>query len=192
MRILKVRGEGSVSEFPNLVIINFVVTSLNYNYDQAIQELNNLTNILRQDIKQELKTINFYVTPKYQRQNNDNIFLGYEAVHELELQLPYDKEMLNNLIQTISESKAKASFRINFSIENIEVLRQKAISEAVKDAQNNANVIASSANVKIGKILNIDYTTQHMPFRSMQMANIEPKPIMFQEQVTVEWEILDY
>src|SRR5690554_4699903 len=134
MRILKVRGEGSVSEFPNLVIINFVVTSLNYNYDQAIQELNNLTNILRQDIKQELKTINFYVTPKYQRQNNDNIFLGYEAVHELELQLPYDKEMLNNLIQTISESKAKASFRINFSIENIEVLRQKAISEAVKDA----------------------------------------------------------
>ena len=51
-----------------------MVKSLDYNYDRAIQELNNLTQILKQDLNQELKTINFYVTPKYQRQNHDDIF----------------------------------------------------------------------------------------------------------------------
>lgn len=207
MRILKVKGEGKTTFSPNLVVINFTITVKDYNYDQAINELNYKTDILKQDIKKanfsrdDLKTVNFYIDTDYKRQNNENLFLGYKAVHELKLQFSFEKNILNNLLRIISNSKSEASFRISFELEDKFSLKNEALANAVNNTKNNALIIANSAGIKLGKILNIYYSEQMEPFYetlqvetfSLKSSNIDivPEDLEINEEVVIEFEIED-
>lgn len=207
MRVLKVRGVGKVVHYADLVVVNFTVMSKDYTYDKAINELNYKTEILKQDIEKanfsrdELKTINFYINPEYRFQNNENIFLGFKAIHELKLEFTFDKVVLNNLLKIISNSKSEATFNLSFEVKDKTLIKGEALRSAVKDAKNNANIIANSAEIKLGKILNIEYLNQFVPFRStLRIDNpeiktsdvdITPEDVIISSEVIIEWEIED-
>jgi uncharacterized protein len=208
-RVLTVQGTGRVSQEPDTVVMRFSIVSTNKDYDQAMNDLNQRTAILKRDIvklgfpKEEIKTTNFNVSTEYDYINGKQVFRGYTARHDLKLEFPINKEQLNQLIRTVSTSGADAEFSISFEIKDKEGFHQLVLQDAVNKAKRNAKTMAQTAEVRLGKILRINYSEQDLiqpMFRIEQMSlaastediDIEPEDVVSTDTVTIEWEIEDY
>ncbi|MDF2700104.1 MAG: hypothetical protein K0Q49_1660 [Haloplasmataceae bacterium] len=205
MRIIRVKGTGTVSETPNLIVIHFTVKGEDFNYDEAMRKLNERTAILRNDIIKagfsgdDLKTTNFSVDTKYSYHNNQNIFQGYVAKHDLKLEFDFNRIVLNNLLSILSKSNSKAEYSINFEVKDKEQFKKQLLANSVKDAMEKAEVIAQTANVKLGNILNIIYDFSNVIYRSNVMlenmitstkdVDIVPEDVEATDYVTMEWQI---
>ncbi len=207
MRILRVRGDGRVSRSPDLIVFSFTITSLNVVYDKAMDDLNNRTAFLIQDIikagftRDDLKTTNFSVNTEYKYQNGDNVFLGYKAIHELKLEFAYNQNILNNLLRILSDSKSEALYIINFEVKDKQSFKNEVLKDAVNNAGQNASVIADTASIKLGKILNINYEDRDIVYRSKayledtmvktSAIDIVPEDVQGTDSVIIEWESED-
>lgn len=210
MRVLSIKGTGKVSKKPDLIVIGFKIVSDNFNYDDALNDLNRRTNILRQDIvsagfdRDDLKTTNFNIDTKYKYEKGQSYFIGYKASHDLKLEFNYNRGLLNKLLKIVSVSEANSEFKIYFEVKDKENFKNELLKNAVENARKNALVIADTAEVKLGKILNINYDWQEIVFRSqvvMEEMNlyesknsidIVPEDVKASDTVSIEWEIEDY
>jgi len=207
MRVLKVKGVGNVSQSPDLIVILFKLISKDYDYDKAVNELNNRTVILRNDVvkagfsKDDLKTTHFSIKTDYEYRNGQNVFLGYIAKHELKLEFDFNKNVLGNLLRIISASEADPEYQILFEVKDKRSFKDAVLNDAVYNAKQNASVIANAASIQLGKILNINYDYSEISYRSnvvleeMMMAtsqiDIVPEDVLGTDSVIIEWEIED-
>ncbi|QVK17438.1 SIMPL domain-containing protein [Mycoplasmatota bacterium] len=207
MRILKVKGVGKSTKTPDSVVILFKIISKGYDYDKVINDLNERTAILRNDIvkagfaKEDLKTTNFTIDTEYKYKDGENIFTGYKAVHELKLEFDFNQIILNNLLRTLSTSEADPEYKIVFEVKDKRAFKDEILVDAVNNAKQNASVISNAASVKLGKIMNIDYDYRDIVYRSgvvleKAMLNstsldIYPEDVTGTDTVFIEWEIED-
>ncbi len=207
MRILSVKGVGQVSKIPDLMVVNFEIMSQSYDYDKAMNELNKRTNILKQDImkanfsKEDLKTTDYSIDTDYKYENNEKIFLGYKAIHQLRLEFDYKQEVLNQLINIVSKSDAEPVYRLSFEVKDKQSFKDEVLTDAVLNAKQSASVIAKSAGIKLGKILNINYNVPEIMIRSSlvlenqmleaSQVSITPEEIKETDSITIEYEIED-
>lgn len=210
LRILSVKGTGNVSKSPDLIVVKFKIVSENYDYTDALNDLNYRTEELKNNIvkagfsKDDLKTTNFNVEQKYKYKDGKNIFIGYQAQHELKLEFDYNRMVLNDLLRIMSSSKANPEFRIFFEVKDKEGYKNEVLEDAVNDAKEKAKVISTTAHVKLGKVVNIDYDFQTIPYRSNvvlkdislseKASNIDivPEDVKATDYVNMEFEIEDY
>ncbi len=207
MRTLRIKGTGKASRQPDLIVVNFKIVSEDYNYDEALNNLNKRTALLRQDIvkagfnRDDLKTTNFNINTKYRYEDGQSYFDGYRASHDLKLEFPYNRLLLNQLLKIVSISNANAEFKIFFEVDDKEDFKNELLRNAVENAKKNALVITDAAGVKLGKILNITYDWQEILSRSklkMEMSEIQngidvvPEDVEAGDTVSIEWEIEDY
>lgn len=208
MRRLKVKGVGRASQSPDLIVIHFELKSSDYNYDKALRDLNARTVILRQDIekagfsKNDLKTTNYSINTDYRYEKGEKIFLGYIAKHNMKLEFDYDMTKLNQLIQTISDSVADPEYNIKFEIKDKRAFKDKILTDAVKQAKQNASVIADASNIKLGRIIEITYQFNEIQviqsnllveksLAANQSLDIVPEDIEGSDSVLIEYEIED-
>lgn len=102
-RELRITGEGKLSLTPDVVVISLPVESICELYSEAIDCLNQKTEIVLDILKKnylnkkDLKTTNFDIREewKYYRDNNrDAELIGFKASHDLKLELPLDNELI--------------------------------------------------------------------------------------------------
>lgn len=207
MRVIKVKGVGNVTKQPDLVVIQFKIISKGYDYDKVMNDLNERTAILRNDIvkagfaKEDLKTTNFSIDTEYKYKDGENIFTGYKALHDLKLEFDYNQIILNNLLRTISSSEADPEYRILFEVKDKRAFKDEILTDAVNNAKQNASVIANASSVKLGNILNITYDYREIPYRSSVVLektmlnssslDIYPEDVTGTDTVFIEWEIED-
>lgn len=207
MRVFKVKGVGNVSKTPDLVVVHFKIISKGNDYDKVMNDLNQRTGILRNDIvkagfsKEDLKTTNFSIDTEYKYQDGQNVFLGYKAEHDLKLEFDYNQIVLNNLLRTISTSESDPEYRIVFEVKDKRAFKDKVLTDAVNNAKQNAMVIADAASVQLGKILNIIYDYRNIVYQSSVMLektminssnlDIYPEDVTATDTVLIEWEIED-
>jgi uncharacterized protein len=211
-RTLTVRGRGVASADPDLTVLSFNVVGRDPSYSAAVEELNRRVEALRSDLeavgveRTRLKTTDFDVEDhrRYDSDTREHVFVGYEASHGLRLELPLEKELLNNVLGRVAHSASEASVEISFDVSDRKGLRRRAMRAAVEDAQESAWVLAEASGATLGEIVSVDYSFVEVrtrrfsygyrrPGLAMEEAlpapDVEPEALDAEEGVTVVWEI---
>jgi uncharacterized protein len=210
-RKMTIQGYGQVHSAPDRVVLLFRANETHKEYETAVVRLNKNVEKLRQDLewlgikRTDLKTSNFTVTTQYDYSLGKQRLTGYQAAHDLRLEMPFTQSMLNQVLNKIANGQAEVEVSIQFDVSESEELKRHAIEEAVLDAQTKAAAIAKSARVNLGKIIAIHYgetqsQVEYQPQVLRAMAkgeatsaapDIQPQDIRAEENVTITWEILD-
>ncbi|MGE5581863.1 MAG: SIMPL domain-containing protein [Bacillota bacterium] len=206
-RTVRVQGRAVVAAEPDLAILNFELEARDYDYERSSLELNRRVELLRGELekagveRKALKTTNFKIDTDYEWQNSKRIFKGYKASHDLILELPFEREVLNRVVRTVAESASEAEMRISFGVKDEEKLRRTALAKSVAVARRNAEVLAEAAGVSLGEIIDIEYGWTEVRLRSSFQLNadmvceaasgpdFEPTEVEAEESVSVVWEI---
>jgi uncharacterized protein YggE len=207
---ISVRGVGNVSMPPDVTVISFELSALNYVYTRAVEELNERVANLRKEINAvgvdptRLKTTSFGVQAKHVYEHDRHVFKGWFAEHRMRLELGVDRDLLNRALQAVATGRSEAKFRIGFEVHDKAAAREAVLADATRTARRNADAIASAAGCRLGKVLRVEYGWSEIRFRSldyeisreargvdaaMAAPDIEPEDIEAQDTVTVVWEL---
>jgi len=211
MRNIRVTGTAAVSEKPDLVVITFRVSSLEYQFKTCMEKLAISTEQLREDLasvgleRDSIKTTRFDVDVKYEydRKREQSFFKGYEAIHNLKVEFPFTQKYLNEVLNVLSNTESQTTFRISFQISDPEPLRQQALTDAVKNSREKAEVLARAAGVNLGEVVHIDYSWGEIRIRperevceleclceSAAEHDVTPEDIDVSDTVTITWSIM--
>ncbi len=211
MRMLKVQGKGRVNLEPDVVTLSFDVETKSKDYAECLQSLNARAEDLRTSMtaagldRAELKTSAFNVRVETQYKDGQHIFASYCASHNMKIELPVDKELLNRALRQIAQGHSGAEIKLNFSVKDKDALRKLVLLDAVRTAKNNAETLASASGMKLGKLQQIDYgwSEVHIYDREASMicdapavmqdvdsaTDIEPEDVTAEDIVTLVYEI---
>ena len=212
-RTIRVQGLGRVTTDPDRVVLTFGVTATDEQYGASIEKLNLLVEDLRNRMegvgveRRDLTSSDFSVSPRYEKEKiyprERRVLVGYEASHRLRLEMPIDRERLNEVLQVVSESRSAPRVSISFATSDEEGLRLRAIEAAVEQASRNAESIAKAAGLKLKEIQDIEYGWSEVRIHRYAYAlearmadegpasapDIEPGELTASESVTVRWRV---
>lgn len=214
IKTLRVTGEAKISVKPDVVVLSFPFEVSNIDYNTAVKKLNEGLESLRVAVascgmkREDLKTTSFSVTKKteWDHSRATRIFTGYEASHDVHLEFLYDKSYLNQVLSKILETCTDVEFKIDFkaSADSAKIAEEEMLSLAVSNAHKNATILADSAGIKLGSIINIDYSHSTIRYEEeyeievhtrhcIQLApiEIEPENLKGKKTVTITWLIED-
>ena len=209
VRSLKVQGRGHVSAEPDLVTLSFDIEAHSMEYAKSLHHLNKRVDALRNDISSsgldtaELRTGSFSVRVATRYENDVSVFDGYYASHRMRIELPLEKELLNEVLLSIAKGHSGAEFNLSFSVRDKAALRKKALEQAVQEARGNAEVLAAAAGVKLGKLIQMDYGWAEVRLYEQDVdmycesasalenhaPDIEPEEVTASDNVTLVYEI---
>lgn len=207
MRTIRVRGSAKVWKAPDWVVIRFSISSIKPEYEKCMEQLAVYTENLRQELNtvglgpENLKTTDFDIDTYYETVKSKSVFKGYEASHDLTVEFPFTKDYLNKVLRALSKTKSGASFRVSFTVKDPEPMRQQALAEAIKNSRDKAQILAETAGVSLGKILQIDYSWSEVHIRpSLALSNeiapmaapefdFTPSDVNVSDSVSVIWAI---
>ena len=212
MRLITVQGEGKVTQSPDTIELNVELVTLNKDYEKMMEEAISKLNLLYYHLtsigfdKNDIQTSDFTINAKYESVSDNvgnykNEFVGYEARQNIVLEFPMDIAFLGEAIGAITRSVVKPNISIRFTIKDKQSVINDLLENAVEDAINKANILASASGVKLGEVQTIDYKrqdyriysdTQLMPnaMYSMEKIDIVPKDIELSEYVIMSFEIV--
>lgn len=212
-RTITVKGTGQASLPPDYIEIPLYLESRDEQYDQAIelasQKLEELQHCLEEIgfKKEDLKTSSFTVDTDYEQVKDEEgnyvrVFRGYIVRHRLTFGFDFNHEKLGDVIQVISNCPAHPEFSIQYQLKHESALKSLILQDAVKQATEQANVLAQAAGVTLGPIQVIDYdwsTISYQPRElllsesanySMAMMDLQPQDISATDYVTIVWELI--
>ncbi len=209
MSVIKVDGKGYIATEPDIVKLSFYVETKARDYEECLRTLNARTEDLRQSMEAsglarvQLKTSNFKVRVETKYKNREDIFSGYSASHSMQIELPMENELLNQVLHHVARTHSGANITLSFSVKDMDSLRKKALEQAVMTAREKAETIASAAGVKLGKPIQIYenagrgiYTEEFSLICSPIdidndeiKADIEPANVRAEAEVTIMYQI---
>jgi uncharacterized protein len=212
-RKLQITGKGKLSVAPDMVILSFDASAHEWEYEKTVNALNRKVEELRTIIeavgveRKNLKTKDFGIRKETVRnkQTDTYEFNGFSASHDLELELPLDKSIINQLLGQIAKGMDNLDFSIAFGVKDASKQQQQLILQAIAKARENATLIAGATGVELLEILDIDYTYRELTIRSQRHGyrlyeadvqttydatpDFEPDDIDVSETVTITWRI---
>ena len=211
MRLMKVQGKGYVSAEPDMVTLSFGVESKARDYEESVRNLNARAEDLRASMsasgldRARLKTTSFSVRVDTLYKNGQHLFAGYVASHQMQIEIPMDKTLLNKVLSHVAQGHSGAEIRLEFSVKDRDALRKNALTQAVKAAKDNAETLASAAGVTLGKLVQMDYGWSEVRIYDRQAsmlcegpdammasgADIEPEDVAAEDSVTLVFQITE-
>ena len=191
-KTITVQGSSSVTAAPTIAYISIGVTTFNKNAAAAQSE-----NAVKMDRvyktlaslgtkKDNIKTVNYNISPRYDYKNNVATLAGYNVINSIRVTVTDLKKVSDVLDMTVKEG-VNQSNSISFGVTDTERdrLYLQALSQAVVNAKEKANTIASAAGITISKPANIiEGSSAHFVqpnYRAMDMAKMAseaaPTPI---------------
>ena len=213
-RQISVKGIGSVSAKPDLVVIlmNFDTSDKDYpkTMSRAAKELDALKNAIKGIgfDPADLKTTDFSINSEFESvkdQHGDykRIFRGYGARHCLKLEFDFTMPKLSETLFAISNCPTKPEFSIKFSVKDKNAVSEELLISATNNARAKAEILAKAAGVKLVELISIDYSWGELHLYSdTQYADelceaaptsgsidISPEDIDVKDTVTFTWSI---
>lgn len=213
-RVISVSGEGVVEAVPDIASIVIGVVTQAATAREAVSENTTATAAVLASLneaaieKRDIATSGFSVQPRYNYQRNGNgeapKIEGYEARNTLTVRVR-DLSKLGGILDAAVTTGSNQVGGISFDVAETTPLLDKARSEAVADARRKAEIFASAAGVKLGRVLAIDTGSNRwvpqprgmaLQARADVMSASAPVPIeageqSFRANVAVTWEIVD-
>jgi uncharacterized protein len=175
-------GEGKMTAIPDQATVNAGVTAQSTTVVDAQNKVNQTTNKIIADLKKlglsdkDIKTTDYSVNPNYGTGTampmmgviggGQQQITGYTVTQNLEIKVkPIDKA--NKVVDTATADGANLVGGINFTFSDIlsKSLEAKATEQAVNDAKDKAQTLASASGIHLGKIVNVvQNSNQPRPF----------------------------
>ena len=164
--IITVEGKSEVKLLPEEIWFNVSLTVKDQDYktcaDLAVQKLAEIKSLFTENgIEKDMIKTNRYSVREIQRHNAElrkMVSDGYQATIPLTVRTnrDYDK---NNVIFKLIKDNLESNFNMNFALseEQIAEVKARLIKLAVDDAKEKAEIITQAAEVKLGKIAQIQY-----------------------------------
>jgi uncharacterized protein len=166
---LAVVGEGKVDVVPDTGYIDLGVTVNDALTTEAAQQTVDQTNnkIIEalQKIgvtKADIKTTNYSINPNYSYDNGKNNITGYNGNATLEVKTK-DPQMASKIIDEATKAGANQIQGSRFVIDSPEKYREAARNNAIQNARDQAQKLASSLGIKLGRVTNIVESSPETP-----------------------------
>ncbi len=156
---LAVVGEAKIDVSPDAAIINLGINATEKSVSQVrekIDQINNnfLAELEKLSVKKELiKTNNYSVQPNYDYSEGQKI-IGYTGNMRLQIKVK-DFSLVNRILEKAEAVGINQIEGVNFFVDNPEVYREKVREKAIANAKNQAEKLAKSLEIKLGRITNI-------------------------------------
>lgn len=211
-RTLTVKGTGQASLPPDTIELDFYLESRAENYEETIELAGTRLEQLRSCLarvgfsKSDLVTTNFSINTDYESVKNEEgdyirVFKGYSVRNYLKLSFPIDTDRLATILEQLSTCEANPEVSIHFLLKDDAKLKELLLQDAVADATQKANVLATATDVRLDDILAINYDWTDIVYKnrdfmleesvaySAAAIDIQPDNVSASDTVTIVWEI---
>jgi hypothetical protein len=158
---LAVVGEGKVEAIPDMVYVDVGITINNANdamdAKKQVDTINNQLIIALKKIgmsPKDIKTTNYSIYPTYTYENNSNRINGYDGNATITVKSK-KIETAPLIIEEATKAGANQINNTRFVIEDPSKYRNEAREKAIKNAKEQANKIAQSLGIRLGRIVNV-------------------------------------
>ncbi len=216
-RTISIKGIGKLSLKPDQTVVSLTLRTTHKVYEQAIEEAAKHLEQLQAALagigfaKDHLKTSDFQVSTKYEREHNQNgdykqVFVGYCVIHQFKLEFDFNTQLLSQTLGAIAACIAEPELKIQFTVKDKDVVNAALLESACNNAKAKAEILTKASGVTLGDLVTIDYSWGDLPLysptrygmedRCMMKScavptsiEIEPDDIDVSDSVTFVWEI---
>ena len=162
---IKVQGKAIIYETPELMVVNISVSAKDSIYSVCSDKLVANYNLMEKAFmnngisKKDLKSDGLNINESYSWSGREREKDGYSGKISVVLELPYNSESLNIVMNTLKGNEFPVSYNLVFKLsrDQKEKLLQKSIELAIEDAKLKAKHIAISLNVTLGEIKDVNF-----------------------------------
>ena len=183
-RTITVRGTGSVTASPDRVEINLNVEAKDRDYAAALETESARSDALLAAVREAglpdyaLTTGQFNVRADYESVHDDagnwrSEFAGYVVTRSLRLVFPFSMDTLSAVLGNIGASEASPQLSIAFTLSDPEAVKKQALADAVRDAREKAEILASASGASLGNLLSIQYSVSDRTVVSGTVFSVE-------------------
>lgn len=166
-----VSGKGKVFAKPDVAVLSLgVKTERQKTASEAVAQNTKKMNEVMASLKKsgidekDIKTTAYNLNPvyDYSKPINGGELQGYELMQNVDVKI-HDLSKVGDIIKVATDAGANQIGNINFTIDDLEVVKAQARAEAIKIAQAKAKTMAKSADFRIGDIMSIYENEQPYP-----------------------------
>jgi len=157
-------GEGKVEAIPDTAYVDAGITiDRAQSVVEAQKKIDEINNKIISSLgaigiaKADIKTSNYSINPNYRYENNENNIDGYNGNVTIEIKVK--PQLASKVIETVTTAGANQIQGSRFVVDKPELYREAARNAAIKNAKDQAEKIAKSLGIKLGKVTNIFEST---------------------------------
>ena len=167
--VVSAQGTASIKAVPDEVSVNVNIETRNSTAQLAQESNKEISEKLLVELvklgydRNELKFVNYYVSPEYDWNNGNQKLKGYVVSQQLVVKTS-DVNRVPSIVDAVINSGALISY-INFEVSDAKQAEYKnqALEQASKDAMTKAQSIASGQGKKLGRLVSITNQDYYYP-----------------------------
>lgn len=184
-----VGADGKFEAVPDTAVIQFNISVQDDTsaaaYAHASNETEQVRKVLRNNgIEPKAANIGFFsVQPVYDPKTQKQKLIGYRVTANVALKLK-DFSKIGPITQQLSDANVSESLNLNYTLENIDEAKNKAVEDAYRRARSSADAIARTSGRVLGELSYASVDTfepirilaPHMARAMSAMSNAAPAP----------------
>jgi uncharacterized protein YggE len=173
-----VGADGKFESAPDTAVIEFNISvqeeTSQAAYQRASKDAEQVREVLRANgIEPKAATIGFFsVQPMYDWKNAKQKVIGYRVTTDVTLKLK-DFSKIGAITQQLADANVSERQTLNYTLENIDEAKNKAVEDAYRRAHNSAETVARASGRTLGELsyASVDtFENQRMPVPHMARA----------------------
>jgi uncharacterized protein len=163
-----VGADGKFEAAPDTALIQFNISvqddTASAAYDHASREADQVRKVLRDNgIEPKAANVGFFsVQPVYDWKNSRQKLIGYRVITNVTLKLK-DFSKIGPITQQLADANVSESQTLNYTLENIDEAKNRAVEDAYRRARNSADAIAHASGRTIGELSYASVDTFDVP-----------------------------
>lgn len=157
-RTITISGEGKEVAIPDVAIVSLGYMTEKKTVSEAQRDMTQKINALIAAVKQQgieakdIKTTNYSVYPQYDWIDGRQVFRGYQASQSIEVKMR-NFDTISPTLELVGTLGLNQVGGLQFTIDDIEAVRQKARLQALANAKEKADALARVMGVRLGKVI---------------------------------------
>ncbi len=167
--VINITAQGKVSVAPDLSTINIAVTSDGNTAEQAQTSNSTDMNKVLAFIKgqgidaKDIQTSGYNLSPKYDYSaGSGQKIIGYTAFQNVTVKV-HDLTKVGAILDGATKNGANQINGVNYGFEDVDTYKEQAREQALQNARQKAQALATAAGVHLGKLVSFSETNQGVP-----------------------------
>jgi len=170
-----VGADGKFESAPDTAVIQFNISvqdnKAHAAYEHASKQAEQVRQALRDNgVEPKVANIGFFsVQPAYDWQDRKRKVIGYRVTTDVTLKLK-DFSKIGPITQQLADANVSETQTLNYTLENLDEAKNKAVEDAYRRARNSADAIARASGRLVGELsyASVDtFENQRMPIPRM-------------------------
>ncbi len=186
---ISVSGSGKIYAKPDVAVVVLGVEDRNVKISNIVQGSTDKMNKIITDVKElgveekDIQTTQYSITPEYNwTERGGRIFVGYVITQQITVKIR-DFDKIGSILDKATADGANSIGDLQFTIDDMEVVRAEAREKAIAEAKTKASTLAKQVGIKLVKITNIfeGYASYPQPMYDkgagvmMESASVAPE-----------------